>query len=360
MRRRQRSSWPPSSAMRAATSRSRSALRQSLSEAGAAAGIRILSLMIIGRLRNLAVLAAAAALPLAVQAGPSDEALLGAYDAYRAGDALKFARYAKRLEGQVLDPWIDYWRIAMRLEDTPSSEVQAFFEQRANTYVAELLRVDWLKVLGKRGEWAEFERQLALYPRDDLEVRCYAALMAAEKGEVPTPGEAAWMWLEPHELPDGCAGLAERMLDEERISVSDVWRRVRLLFERGQITAAKTALGYLDKADAPDERLLAEAARQPKRVLERLPRNLERRPVREVLVLALLRYARADPDAAATVLEKRLAEHLPEADNHYLWAYFGYEGARDHDPDALNWYGRAGDYRLDEDQLAWKVRAALR
>src|SRR5256714_6013180 len=303
MRRRQRSSWPASSAVRAATSRSRSALRQSLSEAGAAAGIRILSLMIFGRLRNLAVLAAAAALPLAVQAGPSDEALLGAYDAYRAGDALKFARYAKRVEGQVLDPWIDYWRIAMRLEDTPSSEVQAFFEQRANTYVAELLRVDWLKVLGKRGEWAEFERQLALYPRDDLEVRCYAALMAAEKGELPTPGEAAWMWLEPHELPDGCARLTERMLDEERVSVSDVWRRARLLFEPRQITPPQTALRHLATAHAPGERQLAEAARLPKRVLERLPRNFEQRPTREVVVLALLRYARVDAEAAARILD---------------------------------------------------------
>src|SRR5437868_1381993 len=251
MRRRQRSSWPPSSAMRAATSRSRSALRQSLSEAGAAAGIRILSLMIFGRLRNLAVLAAAAALPLAVQAGPSDEALLGAYDAYRAGDALKFARYAKRLEGQVLDPWIDYWRIAMRLEDTPASEVQAFFEQRANTYVAELLRVDWLKVLGKRGEWAEFERQLALYPRDDLEVRCYSALMSVEKEQPLSFADLDWMWLEPQELPRGCGTLVERMLDDEKVTVTDVWRRVRLLFAKGQITAAKTALGYLEKPDSP-------------------------------------------------------------------------------------------------------------
>src|SRR5256885_14586 len=360
MRRRQRSSWPGWSAMPGGTSRSRSALRQSLSEAGAAAGIRILSLMIFGRLRNLAVIVATAALPLAAQAGSSDEALLGAYDAYRAGDALKFARYAKKLEGGLLDAWVDYWRIAMRLEDTPTPEVQAFFEQRANTYVAELLRVDWLKVLGKRSEWAEFERQLALYPRDDLEVRCYAALMAAEKGEVPTPGEAAWMWLEPHELPDGCAGLAERMLDEERISVSDVWRRVRLLFERGQITAAKTALGYLDKADAPDERLLAEAARQPKRVLERLPRNFEQRPTREVVVLALLRYARVDAEAAARILESRLASRLPETDARYLWATIAYEAARDHHPEALKWYARAGHHVLDEEQLAWKARAALR
>ena len=316
--------------------------------------------MIFGRLRNLAVIVAAAALPLAAQAGSSDEALLGAYDAYRAGDALKFARYAKKLEGHVLEPWIDYWRIAMRLEDTPTPEVQAFFQAHANTYVAELLRVDWLKVLGKRAEWAEFERQLPLYPRDDMEVRCYATLMDAEKVELPRPGKAAWMWLEPRELTDGCARLAERMLDEERVTVSDVWRRVRILFQAGQITAAKTALGYLEKIDAPDERLLAEAARQPKRVLDRLPRNLEQRPTREVVLLALLRHARTDPESAAKMLETRLAARLPEADVRYAWAYIGFEGAREHHPDALKWYARAGHHALDEDQLAWKARAALR
>ncbi|MFN2645041.1 MAG: transglycosylase SLT domain-containing protein [Burkholderiales bacterium] len=299
-------------------------------------------------------------LPLAAPAAPSDDALLGAYDAYRAGDALKFARYAKRLDGHLLTPWIDYWRIAMRLEDTPKAEVLAFLDQHENSYVAELLRGDWLKVLGKRADWQEFERQAALYAREDLEVRCYGALMAEERGEETQPQDAAWMWLDPHEFLDGCAKLGERMLDDGRVTVTDVWRRVRLLFERGQITAAKTALGYLEKADSPDERLLAEAARQPKRVLDRLPRNLEHRPTREVVILALLRYARIEPELAAKVLEGRLAGRLPEADVHYLWAALGYEGAREHHPDALKWYAHAGHQPLDEDQLAWKVRAALR
>jgi soluble lytic murein transglycosylase len=318
--------------------------------------------MLCRELRNLLLVAALAlAAPWAAGApAPSDEAVLGAYDAYREGDALKLARYAKRLEGHVLTPWIDYWRVAMRLEDTPTPDVRAFLDQHANTYVAELLRGDWLKVLGKRADWAEFERQLPLYPRDDLEVHCYAALMAAQRGEETSPADTAWMWLDPHELPDGCASLAQFMLDEERVTVTDVWRRVRVLFRNGQITAAKTTLGYLEKEDSPDERLLADAARQPKRVLDRLPRNLERRPVREVVVLAFLRYARADPEAAAKLLESHLAARLPESDVHYLWAYVGYEGAREHQPDALKWYARAGHEVLDEDQLAWKVRAALR
>ena len=74
-------------------------------------------------LRNLAAALALAA-PLAGWAAPGDEAVVGAYDAYRAGDALKLARYASKLEGHPLDPWIDYWSIALRLEDTPTAEVQ--------------------------------------------------------------------------------------------------------------------------------------------------------------------------------------------------------------------------------------------
>jgi soluble lytic murein transglycosylase len=299
-------------------------------------------------------------LPLAGRAAPGDDAVLGAYDAYRAGDALKLERYAAKLEGHPLDPWIDYWSLAMRLEDAPAAQAQAFLDSHANTYVAELLRGDWLKVLGKSGEWQEFERQLGRYPRDDLEVRCYATLMSATRGEETRLADVQWMWLEPHELPDGCAELAQFLLDDERVSVSDVWRRVRMLFERGQITAAKSTLEYLEKRDAPDERMLAEAARQPKRLLERLPRNLERRPVREVVVLALLRYARAEPDAAAKLLEGKLAARLPEADVRYLWAYIGYEGAREQQADALKWYARAGQQPLDEELLAWKVRSALR
>jgi len=320
--------------------------------------------MTFERVRNL-LAGLALALPLAAGASSrhgasADDAVLTAYDAYRAGDALKFARVAKNLDGHLLEPWIDYWRIAMRLEDTPVADVHAFFQEHANTYVAEVLRGDWLKVLGKRGDWNEFARELPLYPREDDEIRCYATLMNVERGEEFSMKEADWFWLDAEELPDGCARLTERLLDDGQITVTDVWRRVRVLFARGQITAAKTALGYLAQEDSPDERMLVDAARQPKRVLARLPKNLDKRPVREVVILAAIRYARTDADATATILEQHLASQLPEKDVNYLWGRIAYEGAREHDPDALKWYARASAKSLDEDQLAWKIRAALR
>ena len=289
-----------------------------------------------------------------------DEALLGAYDAYRAGDAIKLSRYSKKLEGHVLEPWLEYWRLSMRLEDIPNKEVREFLATNANLYVTERLRADWLRVLGKRREWAEFDRQAARYARDDLEVSCYRWLGRLEREDESALEEALAMWLEPAELPEGCQRLSALLSLKGRLSVTDVWRRVRVLFEHGQITAAKTTLALLPKHEAPDERMLAEAARQPKRFIERLPKTLDKRPAREVAVLAAVRYARNDVTATAAALEGPLGQRLQEAELKYLWGVVAYEGAREHHNDALKWFERAGDTTLDDRQLAWKARAALR
>ena len=181
-----------------------------------------------------------------------------------------------------------------------------------------------------------------------------------EQGDDSAFAEANVIWAEPRELPEGCAKLADTMVTRGRISTTDIWQRVRILFEAGQITAAKTTLGYLKKEESPDERSLAEAARRPKRFLQALPPSLERRPTREVAVLAAVRYAREDPEAIAESLLGRLGERLPEREARYLWGRVALEGARQHHADALAWYARAGDTPLDDEQLAWKARAALR
>src|SRR5574341_292956 len=316
--------------------------------------------MIYKVFRNLA---AVLLLPLATAAGAknsTDGALLGAYDAYRAGDPIKFARHARNLEGHLLEPWLEYWRLSMRLEDTPNREVREFLAKNGTLYVGERLRGDWLRVLGKRAEWEEFDRQAKLYTRDDLEISCYRWISRIEAGDEIALSEAMAMWLEPVELPDGCQRLSVVLSTRNRLSLTNIWRRVRVLFEHGQTTAAKTTLGLLPRREAPDERMLAEAARQPRNLIQRLPPILETRAAREVAVLAGIRYARNDPAGAAAALDGPLAERLAESELKYLWGVVAYEGAREHHDKALEWYARAGSAQLDNRQLAWKVRAALR
>src|SRR5688572_31549306 len=302
------------------------------------------------RISLLPALALTVAAPMAL-AKDADFHLLGTFDAYRAGDPMKLARHAEKIQGHVLMPWVEYWHLSMKLEDVQTAEARAFLSKYANTYVAERLREEWLKVLGKRADWKEFEREAADYARDDLEIRCYGWLSRAARGDESALAEAEEMWLYPAELPEGCEKLATLLWEKNRIQVSDVWMRVRKLFEEGQITAAKVALGYLPKAEAPDERMLAEAARQPKRLLAKLPKSIDQRSTQEVVVLAATRHARNDVEAVAQMLEGVLAVALPPEDLRYLWGRVAHEGARVHHEHALRWYARADEASLDDAQL---------
>ncbi len=314
--------------------------------------------MLFKHFRHLSLLLALTAAP--VLGASQDEALLAAFDAYRAGDAMKLSRHAKKLDKHLLMPWVEYWRLSLRLEDAQADEVDRFLAAHGDAYVSEMLRTEWLKELGKRADWKEFDPHAAHFGSEDLEIRCYAWLSRALRGDEAALNEGLSMWLEPRELPAGCDKLADKLWQEKRLSVEDLWQRVRVLFEFGQITAAKETLGYLPKNEAPDERALAEAARHPKRLLDKLPKNMERRASREVVVLAVIRQARNDPERAAEALEGALSRYLSEDDLRYLWGRVAHEAARLHLDDALKWYARAGDARLDDEQLAWKVRAALR
>src|SRR5574338_433523 len=103
--------------------------------------------MILKLFRAVWLASALAATP--ALAASSDEAVIGAYGAYTSGDALGFARYAKELEGHPLAPWIAYWGLSMRLEDATLAEVREVLHRYRDTYAAEKLRGEWLKVLGK-------------------------------------------------------------------------------------------------------------------------------------------------------------------------------------------------------------------
>ena len=317
--------------------------------------------MILRRFRNIA-LALCVFAPTAFGAAdsPADDALLKAYDAYNAGDPIALARYAPALKGNPLEPYVKFWALELRLDDADEAEVQTFLHDQSGTYLAEALRADWAKQLGKREDWADFRLAVSTLRSRDLELRCYGWAEQLARGDAKAVIEARRMWRASGELPDGCKTLADKLAARGAIRSRDLWQRARKLFERGRITAAKTALGYLPARQAPDEVLLAKAVTHPRRVLAHVPRHFGRRATREVAVLAGVRLADQDPDQAARALEGPVARRLSAKDRRYLWGRVALEGALAHDDNALKWYARLGSARLSYRQAAWKARAALR
>ena len=80
-------------------------------------------------------------------------------EAFRVNDARKLDALAPRLKGHVLEPYAAYWQLRVRLDDAEPQAVRAFLADYKDTFVAERMRADWLKRLGKNQQWDVFEAE---------------------------------------------------------------------------------------------------------------------------------------------------------------------------------------------------------
>jgi soluble lytic murein transglycosylase-like protein len=80
---------------------------------------------------------------------------------------------------------------------------------------------------------------------------------------------------------------------------------------------------------------------------------------RAIVLFALQRLAKQSPQLAAARWMK-IAAYFPAPEQHYFYGRLAYEAARELDGRALQWYKAAAGTQLNEQQSAWRVRAALR
>lgn len=312
-----------------------------------------------------------------VIADPGDDKFLAAREAYRVGDAARLARMSDALRANNpahdLAPWTEYWQLRLQTAayarlpaadsaTGPGRDIDAFIERNAGSYLAERLRADWLKTLGRRGDWSEFLGHFAKLENADQETACYSwqAKMALDSA-ASVPDGARELWFVATELPASCLPLIDRLVNAGRLSESDIRARVRMTLDTGKYAEAETAARYLlAHGQMPDTKALERIAAAPLKYLSKLPADLERnRRSRETALFAVLRYARKDAADAARRWSD-IEEHFDAEDRGYAWGQLARQAARSHMSEALAWYDKAGAVPLSEDEQAWRVRAALR
>lgn len=309
----------------------------------------------------VALTVAACSLPLPAAAAAAntaalDEAFLAAREAARTGDSKRLDQIAPRFQGHLLEPYVQYWRLKIRFEARDPEEIRRYIATNRDTPLSDYVRRDWLKVLGKNGEWEPFNAELPALVNDDTEIICYA-LQARVRVDSQALREARPLWFVARDLPESCNPLFEALRDAQQLSVEDIWTRVRLALEAGQVGLANRVAAWLPKGQAPDARALAAISGNPSAHLNDLRSDLKSRAARETTMFAVYRLARTSPPQAATHWTK-LAPRFSEEERAYVWGMLGYFGAMRHEPAALDWYARAGG--MSDLQLAWKARAALR
>ncbi|MFM7849868.1 MAG: transglycosylase SLT domain-containing protein [Rubrivivax sp.] len=318
------------------------------------------------------VVAAAAAftsLGAAAQTPPvpaADAPILEAREAQRKADRARLAalKASTAASGHPLASWVDYWELGLRLNTASVPEVDAFLTRWSGTYVEDRLRNDWLLELGRRRDWATFARE---FPRfrmnDDREVTCYALLTQHLAG-ADVRQAAREAWYAQRDADDGCQLLARTLHEARQLSAAEVWQEVRLSAEYNRPRAARSAAALLGEEPAS---AVGQIFDNPARWLA------QRKPTgqpedRHLRVVAVMRVAATDPDAAAVQLGQPWAASLAPTLKAAAWGVVAKQAALKLQPEAAGWYRRAFDHQRasqepapwSDDALGWAVRAALR
>ncbi len=292
----------------------------------------------------------------------SDAVISDMAEAFKRGDRKRLSALLPQAKGHPLEPWAAYWELKARLDEASTQDVRSYLSRYAGTYQEDRLRNDWLLLLGSRRDWSTLADEHPHYRmRDDRELRCYILTVELlEKGPRAAPDladEVRRNWMAMREADDGCTLAADRLYFNKQFTALDIWRKARLMMEHNRPRTARNAVQIV----APD----ASAAVQdihanPVKYLARhiaAPQKVRQ----ELVVLALVKVASTDADAAAKLMNNKWQPYLTAEERHWIWGVIGRQSAMRLDEDALGHFAKvAHDKDLNDDMLGWKTRAALR
>ena len=286
-----------------------------------------------------------------------DEVILEMNQAFKKGNSKRLSALLAQVRGHALEPWAAYWELRARLDTAAPAEVQNFFSRFAGSYQEDRLRNDWLLLLGQRRYWSDFAAERTRYRmNDDREVRCYALALEPLQSGPELAVELKRQWYAQKDADEGCQYAAERLFAAKQLSELDVWRKARLALEGNRPRVARQAAEIISKAAATSvDEINANAARFLKKRAVAIARV-----TKESVVLALIRLAMSDPDGTASILENHWSVHLSAEQRSWVWGVIGKQVAQRLSGDAMQHFAKARDSDLNDSQLGWKVRAALR
>jgi soluble lytic murein transglycosylase len=292
--------------------------------------------------------------------GPRDIDFIAAREAAKAGDKARLAIHAATLKGHVLEAYVEWWALRLRLEETDPAVIRAFLDRHAGTVIGDTARVEWLKLLGRRQDWPTFGQEIGrAAPGDDTDLAClaiqYRRATVAEEAVL----EARRLWFSGQEAPASCAPLFDALFARGDLGSADVWARFRLAHEAGRYALAKSLNDRLPPAQRIPAKTLDQIAVSPLKVLAASGSRTGGRAGPEAALYALQRAVKDSPAAARDAWVK-VRDRLPREDRLYGNGQLAYGAARRHLPEALAWYREADGAPMSDLQLAWRARAALR
>ena len=283
---------------------------------------------------------------------------VAARDAFRSGQIQRLPEYAQRLHDSVLLPYVQYWQLSSQLKTASADDIRYFIDRNSDSPLSNKLRSDWLRLLGQQQDWTSYLNEYPLAVNPDITLQCYALQGRIAQGQPLALKDGVALWFTGKDMPSSCDSLFSNLIARQYISQNDIWQRIRLLLENNNSNTAQAISAYLTEPSQLDQKLLSKVANAPEALLNSNQLDLQQRGQRELALYAISRLARSNATTAAQRWEKIKAD-FPAADQHYGWGQIALYAARQHLPAAVTWFDLAGNTELNEEQQAWRTRAAL-
>jgi soluble lytic murein transglycosylase len=299
--------------------------------------------------------APAAAVPAALTdaAREQDALFLQLREAARQNDAAKAAELAGRLPGYAIPSYVDYYRLKPRINSATNEEVLDFLKRYEGSAIADRLRNDWLLELGRKRDWVNFDRELPLFVKnDDYQVRCYALLSRAVKGQ-NVASEARALLDNPPMYGEACAALVAQLAQSGQFTKEDLLAQLRLAGEMHATGPSRRTAVLLGASDTR----AAQAVDFPALAMARGIGSS--RAEHEIYLVAVGRMARTSLKLATVALNKN-ASKLSAEEKAIGWSNIALAASLVLAPDAYDYWQRAAGAPLSESQAEWKTRIALR
>lgn len=328
-----------------------------------------------GLCRHLAVLGCLVCTENVVWAQPvdvvervSDTRILTAHDYALRGDTSHLEQMLANPSNHPLEPYIGYWLLSTRIarigEPLPMQAIRDYLQANQGSVLAERLRSEWLKRLGREGQWQLFNDEYAAVQQPDAELLCDAAHArgVAADGALQLI-EAQWLTLA--DATDACTVPLQALVDSGRKSSDDVLWRLRRMAELNRLSAARQAAGMLSNLLAPDSNALGVVFDNPLHYLSSaVARGASSRPARELVLAAVARAARSDARATLTRWRALDESRYAPSERGYVMGQIAWGAAIAQMPEAVQWFAMARDLApnvpMSDEQAAWQMRSALR
>jgi soluble lytic murein transglycosylase len=291
--------------------------------------------------------------PAVANAQADDETFLLLREAARQGDAERANALASRLLNYEIASYVDYYRLKPRLRDAPTDEIRAFLRKYEGSAIADRLRNDWLLEAGRMRDWINFDRELPLFVRnDDYQVRCYALLSRALKGD-KVADDARALLTNPPGYGEACAALVTQLAQSGQFTTNDLLAQLRLAGEQHATGPSRRTALLLGASDTR----AAQAVDLPALAMARGIGKT--RAEHEIYLVAVGRMARTSIKLATVALNK-IGSKLSSEERAIGWSNIALAASMTLAPEAWDYWKKASGAPLSQEQMQWKARIALR